>query len=94
MEACIWARHHGQAEPTYEEFCRRRQELPWHQRIDMHRREYGRSLYKSAALHFAQRKYRKMVWRLIPAFALEPRYVLHRVLPQFRSALRSNSSCT
>lgn len=84
VEACIKARHTNQPEPTWEEFRALRHRQSWLQQFNAFRQDYGRALYKSAVCHFSHRRYERFLPRLMAAAALEPWYVLQRVLPQLR----------
>jgi hypothetical protein len=54
--------------------------------LNSRRRDYARALYKAAVFHFSSKQYLKLVPGLLAAMALEPRYVLQRVLPQVRKS--------
>ena len=86
VEACMHARRLGVREPTWEQFIDLQKQVPWTQRFNNRRRDYARALYKAAAYHFSRRHYARLVPGLLAAMALEPRYVLHRVLPQIRKS--------
>lgn len=78
--ACLQARRTSQPEPTWEAFLAARQSLPWPHRLNHHRRDWARMLYKSAAMHFSCRSYAWFASTLAAAACLEPSYVLPRVI--------------
>ncbi len=86
VRACILARHQNRPEPTLEQFQQHRSELSWPRRFAARRRDYGRALYKSAVFQFSRRSYARFVPTLAAAMALEPWYVLKRLLPQLHRA--------
>ncbi len=84
VEACIRARHAGRPEPTWELFQSDRQHQSKWNRFNAFRKDYGRALYKSAVCHFSHQRYEIFLPKMMAAAALEPWYVLQRVLPQLR----------
>lgn len=84
VQACILARHHNKPEPTLQEFLTECGRRPWIKRVNARRRDYARALYKLSVFQFSQRRYSHFVPNLLAAMAMEPKYVLNRVLPQFR----------
>ena len=84
VEACIWARHHNQPEPTWEQMLAKNDDMSWARQLNATRREYGRAIYKAATLDYSRRQYRTFFVRIVAAILLEPWYVLPRILPQFK----------
>jgi glycosyltransferase involved in cell wall biosynthesis len=84
VEACMAARRNGIEEPTWEQFLRERDHQSWPKWLNSRRRDYARALYKAAVYHFSKREYVKLVPGLLAAVALEPWYVLQRILPQLK----------
>jgi glycosyltransferase involved in cell wall biosynthesis len=86
VEACMHARFEKKPEPTWEQFVADREHLSWPLWLNTRRRDYARALYKAAVFHFSKREYVKLVPGLLAAVALEPWYVVQRVLPQLKKS--------
>ncbi len=69
-------------ERTFEEFLAEREKLPWHSRLNQHRKTSARTLYKAAIQHWSTRNYYQFIPELAAAIVLEPDLVLPRVWPR------------
>ena len=82
VEACMRHRRAGAAEPSWKQFLEDQHCAPLLTRLNRGRRDFARTLYKSAVFHFSRRHYARFLSTLTCATVLEPFYVLPRVLPQ------------
>jgi glycosyltransferase involved in cell wall biosynthesis len=84
VEACMHARREKRPEPTWQQFLDDRDRSSWSKRLNTRRRDYARALYKASVYQFSTKHYFKVIPGLLAATALEPHYVLQRVLPQLK----------
>ena len=82
VEACARSRRAGAPEPTWEQFAARRAGRSVVARFNQARKDSARAYYKAATLHYSDRRYHRFVPSLAAAAALEPEYVLSKLLPR------------
>jgi glycosyltransferase involved in cell wall biosynthesis len=82
VEACARARRAGEPEPTWEQFVAGRARRPVIARLNQARKDVARTCYKAATLHYSDRRYHRFLPSLATAAALEPEYVLSKLLPR------------
>ena len=80
VQACIRARHHGQPEPTLEQFLVERRNAGWLRRLDDYRVDVGHAAYQSALDDYASNRYSRMASHMAAALLLRPRLFLPRIL--------------
>jgi GT2 family glycosyltransferase len=79
LEACALQRRRGRPEPSFSQFRAYEARLPWPRRLNIQRREYGQSSYRSATVSRIRRDYPALVLHLAAATLLDPLPTLGKV---------------
>jgi len=88
VRECLVCRRQNRPEPNWEQYQASLEHAPLLTRLGRTRREWARTSYKLATLHFSQTRLLRLIPLLLVAGLLEPRFVLHRLMPQLRSGAR------
>jgi glycosyltransferase involved in cell wall biosynthesis len=80
LKECMLHRRAGEDEPDWESFLAAQRAAPLLTRLNKGRKDLAKILYKAAVLHYAQREYAGLFFRLLAAVLLQPRFVLGQAI--------------
>jgi GT2 family glycosyltransferase len=81
---CMLHRRAGKEEPDWESFVAAQRAAPLLTRLNRGRKDLAKILYKAAVLHYAEKEYSRLLFKLLPAILLQPKLVLGQVISKAR----------
>jgi len=83
LKDCMLRRRAGMPELDFDAFLRNLHSAPLLIRLNRHRKDLAKVFYKAAVMHYAQREYPRMLFKLLGAVLLQPRITLAQVNSKF-----------
>jgi glycosyltransferase involved in cell wall biosynthesis len=80
LKECMMCRRSGKNEPDWDSFLATLRSAPLLARLNMERKDLAKILYKAAVLHYAQREYARLFFKLPIAILLQPKQVLGQII--------------
>jgi glycosyltransferase involved in cell wall biosynthesis len=85
VRCCLRARRRNEQEPSRDEFLKEWENAPVFRKIDRWRKTRAKALYRTAGFLRGENRLGRAAGLLVGAAALQPNYVLRRLLSQFNS---------
>ena len=79
LKECMVCRRAGRMEPDWETFRAGLRTAPWFAQLNRGRKDSAQALYKAAVLHYAQRQFAPLFFKLLAAVVLRPAATLRLV---------------
>jgi glycosyltransferase involved in cell wall biosynthesis len=80
LKDCMLRRRAGKPELDWEKFLASQRSAPMLTRLNRERKDLAKIFYKAAVLHYAQREYPSLLFKLLAAVVLQPMYVFGQVI--------------
>jgi GT2 family glycosyltransferase len=91
LKDCMLRRRAGKPELDWSSFLLSQRSAPVLVRLNRERKDLAKIFYKAAVLHYAQREYPALFFKLLLAIALQPRHVLGQVISKVAIGGRSGA---
>jgi glycosyltransferase involved in cell wall biosynthesis len=86
LKECMLHRRAGKEEPDWETFLAEQRAAPFLLRMNRNRKDLAKAFYKAAVLHYAQRQYLQLCFKLMVAVGLQPGMTVSVVISKFAFA--------